>query len=74
VLAPWLDRARVFLKRGAGYDAGGENGGRQSAEDRVITFATGNRVNALTWSITRLPQFRERQDGVFRVLVGVGFS
>ena len=72
VRAPRLERTRVLLERGAGYDDGGGNGGRRSAEGRAVAFA--NRVNALALSVTRLPQFRERQDDVFRVLASVGFS
>jgi hypothetical protein len=72
VRTPRLERTRLLLERGAGYDAGGGNGGRRSAEGRAVAFA--NRVNALALSVTRLPQFRERQNDVFRVLAGVGVS
>ena len=73
VRAPRLERARLLLERGAGYDLGNNNGGRRrSTEGRAVAFA--NRVNALAMTVTRLPQFRERQDDVFRVLAGVGFS
>jgi len=72
VRAPRLERARLLLERGAGYDMGNSNGGRRrSTEGRAVAFA--NRVNALALTVTRLPQFRERQDDVFRVLAGVGF-
>ncbi|KAH9037336.1 hypothetical protein EDB84DRAFT_1587946 [Lactarius hengduanensis] len=47
-----------------------DSGGRRSAEGRAVAFA--NRVNALALSMTRLPQFRERQAEVFRVLAAVG--
>jgi len=46
--------------------------GRRSTEGRAVAFA--NRVNALALAMTRLPQFKERQDEVFRVLAGVGQS
>jgi hypothetical protein len=72
VLAPRLERARLLLERGVGHEAGRGNGGRRSTEGRTVAFA--NRVNALALSITRLPQFRQRQDDVFRVLAGVGSS
>jgi len=72
VRPPRLERVRLLLERGAGHDAGRGNGGRRSTEGRAVAFA--NRVNALALSITRLPQFRQRQDDVFRVLAGVGFS
>jgi hypothetical protein len=72
VRAPRLERTRLLLERGVGHDAGRGNGGRRSTEGRAVAFA--NRVNALALSITRLPQFRQRQDDVFRVLAGVGFS
>ena len=71
VRVPRLERARLLLERGAGYDIG-NSGRRRSAEGRAVVFA--NRVNALALTVTRLPQFRERQDDVFRVLAGVGFS
>jgi hypothetical protein len=66
---PRLERARLLLERGAGHDV---ESGRRSAEGRAIAFA--NRVNALALAMTRLPQFKERQDEVFRVLAGVGSS
>jgi len=72
VRVPRLERARLLLERGPGYDAGNGNGGRRSAEGRAVAFA--NRVNALALAVTRLPQFRERQDDVFKVLAGVGYS
>ena len=73
VAVPRLERARLLLERGAGYDVdGGRSNGRRSAEGRAIAFA--NRVNALALAMTRLPQFKERQDEVFRVLAGVGLS
>jgi hypothetical protein len=69
---PRLERARLLLERGAGYDVDGGNNGRRSAEGRAVAFA--NRVNALALAMTQLPQFKERQDEVFRVLAGVGSS
>jgi hypothetical protein len=69
---PRLERARLLLERGAGYDVDSESSGRRSAEGRAVAFA--NRVNALALAMTRLPQFKERQDDVFRVLAGVGSS
>jgi len=74
VPVPRLERARLLLERGAGYDVGERDGtcGRRSAEGRAVAFA--NRVNALALAMTRLPQFRERQDDVFKVLAGVGLS
>ncbi len=73
VAVPRLERTRLLLERGAGYDIddSGSNG-RQSAEGRTVAFA--NRVNALALAMTQLPQFKERQDEVFRVLAGVGLS
>ena len=71
--APRLERARLLLERGAGYDVANRNGARRrSADGRAVAFA--NRINAHALTVTRLPQFRERQDNVFRVLAGVGFS
>ncbi|KAH9173714.1 hypothetical protein EDB89DRAFT_1957263, partial [Lactarius sanguifluus] len=74
VPVPRIERARLVLERGAGYDIreGEErdSGGCRSAEGRAVGFA--NRVNALALSMTRLPQFRERQAEVFRVLAAVG--
>ena len=72
VAVPRLERARLLLERGAGYDVDGGSSRRRSPEGRAIAFA--NRVNALTLAVTRLPQFKERQDEVFRVLAGVGSS
>lgn len=73
VPVPRLERARMLLERGAGYDVQEEErdaSGRRSAEGRAVAFA--NRVNALALGMTRLPQFRERQAEVFRVLAAVG--
>jgi hypothetical protein len=73
VPVPRLERARMLLERGAGYDVReGERdtGGRRSTEGRAVAFA--NRVNALALGMTRLPQFKERQAEVFRVLAAVG--
>ncbi|KAH9015656.1 hypothetical protein EDB85DRAFT_2097309 [Lactarius pseudohatsudake] len=74
VPVPRIERAQLLLERGAGYDIpeGEErdSGGRRSAEGRAVAFA--NRVNALALSMTRLPQFRERQAEVFRVLAAGG--
>lgn len=71
VPAPRLERARLLLEHGAGYDVSEGNGGRRrSSSGRAVVFA--NRVNALALAMTRLPQFRERQDDVFKVLAGVG--
>ncbi|KAH9983751.1 hypothetical protein BJV77DRAFT_1041342 [Russula vinacea] len=61
VAVPRLERARLF-----------GSGGRRSTEGRAVAFA--NRVNALALAMTRLPQFKERQDAVFKVLAGVGLS
>jgi hypothetical protein len=72
VAVPRLERARLWLERGAGYDVDSGSNGRRSAEGRAVAFA--NRVNALALSMTRLPQFKERQDEVFKVLAGVGSS
>lgn len=72
VAVPRLERARLLLERGAGYDIDSESGGRRSTEGRAVAFA--NRVNALALAMTRLPQFKERQDAVFKVLAGVGLS
>ncbi|KAI0289738.1 hypothetical protein BC826DRAFT_592120 [Russula brevipes] len=79
VPAPRLERARILLERGPGADCDDADGargrascGRRSVEGRAVAFA--NRVNALALAMTRLPQFRERQDDVFKVLAGVGLS
>jgi len=73
VRTPRLERARFLLEHGAGYDMTNSDGARRwSAEGRVVLFT--NRINAHALTVTRLPQFRERQDDVFRVLAGVGFS
>lgn len=70
VAVPRLERARLLLERGAGYDVDSGSNGRRSVEGRAVAFS--NRVNALALAMTRLPQFKERQDEVFRVLAGVG--
>jgi len=40
-----------------------------STENRAVAFA--NRINALALGMTRLRAFRERQEAVFKVLIGV---
>ncbi|KAI0260425.1 hypothetical protein BC834DRAFT_1044599 [Gloeopeniophorella convolvens] len=71
VPVPRLERVRALLELGAGHDVGGPPGstGRRSVEGRAVAFA--NRVNALALAMTRLPQFRARQEDVFSVLSGV---
>ena len=41
-----------------------------STENRAVAFA--NRINALALGMTRLKAFKERQEMVFKVLIGVG--
>lgn len=69
-----MERVRVILVEGVGYDSkredGGEEGGRKSVEGRAIGFA--NRIGALALKMTELSAFRERQDLVFGVLAGIG--
>jgi hypothetical protein len=69
---PRLDRVRKVLSVGAGLESEGvrEGEARRSEEGTVLTFA--NRISALAMRMTELRPFRERQDEVFRVLVGVG--
>ena len=73
VIVPRLERARLLLERGAGNDVDGGNGGRRSAEGHAVAVAFANRANALALAMTQLPQFKESQDEVFKVLAGVGF-
>ena len=40
-----------------------------STENRAVAFA--NRINALSLGMTKLRAFRERQEAVFKVLIGV---
>jgi hypothetical protein len=69
---PRVERARNILAAGAGIEADGarESETRRSEEGTTLSFA--NRVSALTMRMTELRPFRERQEEVFRVLVGVG--
>ena len=74
---PQLERARILLVHGAGYDmreGGRDMGGWRSAERCSVEFS--NTINALalgdTWGDTWLPQVRVRQAEVFRVLAVVG--
>jgi len=67
MVVPRLERGRLLLERGAGYDVDSGCNGRRSAEGRAVAFA--NRVNALALAMTQLPQFKERQDEVFTLPV-----
>jgi hypothetical protein len=67
---PRMERMRKMLEEGIGHDAGDESQGRRSVEGRAVAFT--NRVNALALALTRLPQFKERQESVFKVLAGIG--
>ena len=68
-----LDRVKMMLEEGIGYEQGLQEAqnGRRSVEGRAVAFA--NRVNSLSFGMTRLKAFRERQNDVFKVLAGVGF-
>jgi hypothetical protein len=67
---PRLDRARRALAVGAGIqlDDAHKRETRRSEEGTALAFA--NRVSALALKMTELRPFRERQEEVFRVLVG----
>ncbi|KAL4249325.1 hypothetical protein ABKN59_007033 [Abortiporus biennis] len=85
-LVPRLDRVRDILEGGVGHvyndtmnrskeslpvDARSADPRRRttSTENRAVAFA--NRINALALGMTKLRAFRERQEMVFKVLVGV---
>uniref|UniRef100_A0A8H7Y1L1 Uncharacterized protein n=1 Tax=Psilocybe cubensis TaxID=181762 RepID=A0A8H7Y1L1_PSICU len=73
VPVPRLERVRMVLEEGVGYDRernGAQRSGRRSVEGRAVAFA--NRINALSLGMTKLRAFRERQDDVFKVLAGIG--
>lgn len=76
---PRMERVRRVLELGVGYedarrearrsmssDSEGESEGRRSLEGRAVQFA--NRINSLALRMTMLPEFRQRQDTVFKVL------
>ncbi|KAF7972948.1 hypothetical protein HWV62_16514 [Athelia sp. TMB] len=63
---PRMERVRRMLQEGVACEAGG----RRSVEGRAVAFA--NRVNELALKMTRLKQFRDRQEDVFKVLGGIG--
>lgn len=67
-----LDRVRLLLEEGIGNerDLREAKQGRRSVEGRAVTLA--NRINALSLGLTKLKPFRERQEGVFKVLAGIG--
>ncbi|KAJ7589632.1 hypothetical protein C8J56DRAFT_939103 [Mycena floridula] len=67
-----MDRVRIILEQGVGATRSRRQSqeGRRSVEGRAIAFA--NRINGLSLGLTKLKQFRERQDDVFKVLAGVG--
>lgn len=78
---PRMDRAKEMMIGGVGWEhdvnherepgAGSDPRSRRTSfEGRATAFA--NRVNALALGMTRLSAFRERQDAVFKVLIGVG--
>lgn len=67
-----MERVKNILLEGVGYEHTRvhQNGGRRSAEGRAVSFA--NRIGELAVKMTALRAFRERQDGVFKVLAGIG--
>ena len=67
-----LDRVRSILTEGVGNEGeiSAARQGRRSVEGRAVAFA--NRVNALSLGMTKIKAFRERQEGVFKVLAGIG--
>lgn len=76
-----MENVRKTLEEGVGWDRSPRIAGRditegdaatsqrRSMEGRAQTFV--NRINALTFSLTTLGTFRERQEDVFKVLAGV---
>ncbi|EJD45986.1 hypothetical protein AURDEDRAFT_87515 [Auricularia subglabra TFB-10046 SS5] len=77
---PRMERVRKVLELGVGYEdarrelrnsmssenSDGERESRRSLEGRAVQFA--NRINGLALRMTMLPEFRQRQDTVFKVL------
>jgi hypothetical protein len=66
---PGADRVKEILEKGAGYAEAHQDGRPRSAEGRALALA--NRINGLALRMTQLRPFRERQEEVFKVLVGV---
>jgi len=79
---PRMERVRRVLELGVGYedaqrdaaeaaasDSEGENTSRRSLEGRAVQMA--NRINTLALRMTMLPEFKQRQEYVFKVLEGV---
>lgn len=56
--------------RGRGHTERSERRRTTSTQNRAVAFA--NRINALALGMTKLRAFKERQEAVFQVLVGVG--
>jgi hypothetical protein len=67
---PRLERTRLMIEQGVGYEGDIHEDGRRSSQGRAVAFA--NRVNALALGLTSLKAFRERQDDVFQVLSSIG--
>lgn len=72
-----LDRVRLMWEKGVGYEhderstgAAAGGGVRRSVGGRAVSFA--NKVNALGLALTKLRQFKERQEHVFKILGGIG--
>jgi hypothetical protein len=67
---PRIERVKMMLEHGVGYDVSQASEGRRSTEGRAVSFM--NRVNTLALGLTRLKAFRQRQKDVFKVLAGIG--
>jgi DNA-binding Lrp family transcriptional regulator len=68
-----MERVKKILLEGVGYEyrrVGSFGGRRRSVEGRGLAFS--NRIGELAVRMTALRAFRERQYGVFKVLVGIG--
>ncbi|KXN81196.1 hypothetical protein AN958_05867 [Leucoagaricus sp. SymC.cos] len=67
-----MERVRRILLEGVGYERTRvqENGGRRSLKGKAVAFA--NRIGELAVRMTSLRAFTERQNGVFKVLAGIG--
>jgi hypothetical protein len=68
---PRAERVRAILELGAGMveTANAHNDRRRSPEGRALALA--NRINGLALTMMNLKPFKERQEEVFKVLVGV---
>jgi hypothetical protein len=68
---PGAERVKLILEHGVGHVESGTRDGERPRSPEGRALALANRINVLALKMIQLKPFRERQEEVFKVLVGV---